>query len=105
LGSDFEFSLKKVLLLPKLSDKKIISVFPKETSHVQDVRHLWEKAYSGLQCEPRAQQNPNPMVSEPAEGEGSQRRPHHEDASLHQLPSLRAGDQGLTTPFPQEEHS
>jgi hypothetical protein len=91
----FEFPLKKKLLMPKFGDKKIISVFPKETSHVQDVRHLREKTYSGLQCKPRAQQNPNPLVSEPAEGEGCQGWPDHEDESLHQLPSIGAGDQGL----------
>jgi hypothetical protein len=87
--------LKKVLLLLKFSDKKIISVFPKETSHVQSMRHLREKAYFGLQCEPRAQQNASPMVSESAESESRQGRPDHEDESLHRLPSLGAGDQGL----------
>jgi hypothetical protein len=89
------FPLKKRLLLLKFGGKKIISVFPKETSHVQSLRYLWEKAYPGLQCEPCTQQNPGPMVSEPAEGEGRQGGPDHEDESLHQLPSLRAGDQGL----------
>jgi hypothetical protein len=93
--SGFEFPLKKKLLMPKFDDKKIISVFPKETNHVQDVRHLRKKAYSGLQCKPRAQQNPSPLVSEPAEGEGCQGGPDHEDESLHQLPSIGAGDQGL----------
>jgi hypothetical protein len=81
--------------MPKFGDKKIISVFPKETSHVQDVRHLREKTYSGLQCKPRAQQNPGPLVSEPAEDEGCQGWPDHEDESMHQLPSNGAGDQGL----------
>jgi hypothetical protein len=97
--------LKKVLLLLKFSGKNKICVFPKETSHVQDVRHLREKAHAGLQREPRAQQNPNPMVSESAEGEGCQGGPGDEDESLHQLPSLRAGVQGLATPSPQAERS
>jgi hypothetical protein len=95
LESGFEVPLKKVLLLLKFGGKKIISVFPKETSHVQNVRYLREKAYSGFQCEPRAQQNPSPMVSESPEGESRQRRPDHADESLHELPSIRAGDQGL----------
>jgi hypothetical protein len=95
MGFGFEFSLKKVLLLLKFGVKKIISVFPKEKSHVQSMRHLREKAYSGLQREPCAQQNPGPVVSEPAKGQGRQGWPSHEDAGLHQLPSIRAGDQGL----------
>jgi hypothetical protein len=72
--------------MPKFGGKNQNSVFAKEKSHVQDVRHLRKKAYSGLQCEPRAQQNPSPMVSKPAEGEGCQGWPDHENESLHQLP-------------------
>jgi hypothetical protein len=81
--SGFEFPLKKVLILLKFDDRKLISVFPKETSHVQNVRHLREKADFGLQRKPRPQQNPSPMVSESAEGESRQGRPDHEDESLH----------------------
>jgi hypothetical protein len=97
LGSKlgFEIPLKKRLLLVKFSGKKIISVFPKETSHVQSLRYLWKKADSGLQRKPRAQQNPRPVVPEPAKSESRQRGPNHEDESLHQLSSIGTGDQGL----------
>jgi len=64
----------------------------------KSLRYLRKRSGVRPQCESRQQQDPEDVVSQPAQGEGPERGKVKNHEGLFPVPPLRPGDQGSVDP-------